>query len=149
MPFVLMEKCRKVFKIKFKERQFELKFWKYENYLNLPSSEQFLNMIMAEFEHVPQRKIVAKCWVYNFCFGRFQSLVVEFGESRAANFYFRGGKHRSSKFKMLQYFASLSSSSKHPGEFVGEFNAPTRRPQPEPAARDSRSWPRDGGKGFE
>ena len=59
MPFFLMEKCRKVFKIKFQERQFELNFWKSENYLNLPSSEQFLNMIMAEFEHVPERKIVA------------------------------------------------------------------------------------------
>ena len=73
---------------------------------------------------------------------------MEFGESRAASFCFRGGKHGSNKFRMLQYFASLSSSSKHPGEFVGEFNAPTRRPQPEPAARDSRSWPRDGGKGL-
>ena len=30
-----------------------------ENFVNLPSSEQFLNMIMAEFEHVPERKIVA------------------------------------------------------------------------------------------
>jgi len=144
-----MEKCSNVFKIKFKERQFELKFWKYENYLNLPSSEQFLNMIMAEFEHVPKRKIVAKCWVYNFCFGRFQSLVVEFGESRAANFCFRGGKHRSSKFRMLQYFASLSSSSKHPGEFVGEFNAPTRRPQPEPAAREQQELAKGWWKRFE
>ena len=71
MPFFLMEKCRKVFKIKFQERQFELKFWKSENYLNLPSSEQFLNMIMAEFEHVPERKIVAKCWVYNLYFEDF------------------------------------------------------------------------------
>ena len=47
-----------------------------ENSLNQPCSEQFLAILETEFESMPERKIVQKCQGYNFCFVRFQSLVV-------------------------------------------------------------------------
>jgi hypothetical protein len=42
-----------------------------ENSLNLSCSEPFFTMLEAEFEEVPERKVVAKCQVYNFYVGRF------------------------------------------------------------------------------
>ena len=50
-----------------------------ENSLNLLCSEQFLAILEPEFEHEPERKSLAKCQFYNFCFVRFQCLVAEFG----------------------------------------------------------------------
>ena len=47
-----------------------------ENSLNQPCSEQYLAILETEFEGMPERKIVHNCQGYNFCFVRFQSLVV-------------------------------------------------------------------------
>ena len=47
-----------------------------KNSLNHPCSEQYLAILETEFEGMRESKIVDKCQGYNFCFVRFQSLVL-------------------------------------------------------------------------
>ena len=47
-----------------------------------------MTILEAKFEEVPEIGSVEKCQGYNFHFGRFQSLVLEFGEAEAPSLDF-------------------------------------------------------------
>jgi len=48
--------------------------------LDQPCSELILTILEAKLEEVHERKGVAKWYEYNFYFGIFESLAVEFGQ---------------------------------------------------------------------
>jgi len=51
-------------------------------------SKRLLIKLEADFEGLPETKVVEICQSYNFSFGIFHCLIMKSGESRAASFSF-------------------------------------------------------------